>query len=164
MGQYYVIANIDKKQFINPHVFGDGIKLLEFGASGCGAMTGLAVLLANSNNRGGGDLRSDNKIIGSWAGDRIVVAGDYAEMKDPGEGKVSSKRTLYMICHDPQSGDPDFKDISMEVVSALAEDEYIAQNMASALTYKDNEDMKAYPKVIYDAFVTKRMTDMASGR
>jgi cytoskeletal protein CcmA (bactofilin family) len=48
-------------------------------------MQGLAILLAHSNDRGGGDLRCSGKsipeeltsLVGSWAGDRIVVAGDY---------------------------------------------------------------------------------------
>jgi len=40
-------------------------------------------LLANSNGRGGGDaLKHD--LVGSWAGDRIVVQGDYAEPTDKG--------------------------------------------------------------------------------
>ena len=64
MGQYYSIVNIDKKEFICPHKFGDGIKLKEFGCSGCGAMTGLAILLADGNGRGGGSVCSDNPIIG----------------------------------------------------------------------------------------------------
>ena len=46
MGQYYIIVNLDKKQFIHPHKFGDGIKLLEFADSTPGTMTALAVLLA----------------------------------------------------------------------------------------------------------------------
>ena len=82
MGQYYYIVNCDKKQYLHPHKFGDGLKLLEFGCSSDGTMTGLAVLLADGNGRGGGDLHSKNPIIGSWAGDRIVIAGDYA---DPGK-------------------------------------------------------------------------------
>jgi hypothetical protein len=36
MGQYYLIVNLDKKQYLHPHRFGDGLKLLEFGASGGG--------------------------------------------------------------------------------------------------------------------------------
>ena len=79
MGQYYLIVNVDKGEYLNPHRFGDGLKLLEFGPSGSGTMTGLAVLLADGNGRGGGDLGSDHPIIGSWAGNRIVVAGDYAD-------------------------------------------------------------------------------------
>jgi len=81
MGQYYIIVNLDKKQFIDPCKFGDGWKLIEFADSTPGTMTALAVLLANGNGRGGGDLDSNDPIIGSWAGDRIVIAGDYA---DPG--------------------------------------------------------------------------------
>jgi hypothetical protein len=79
MGQYYVIVNLDKHQYINPHNFGEGAKLMDFGASSGGAMTALAVLLADGNGRGGGDLYSNDPIIGSWAGDRIVVAGDYGD-------------------------------------------------------------------------------------
>jgi hypothetical protein len=79
MGQYYLIVNLDKKEYLRPHAFGDGAKLLEFGASANGAMTGLSILLADGNGRGGGDLHSKNPIIGSWAGDRIVITGDYAD-------------------------------------------------------------------------------------
>lgn len=79
MGQYYRIVNPKKRQYLHAHKFGDCLGLLEFGSSGSGTMLGLAVLLASSNGRGGGDLNSDNPIIGSWAGDPIVIAGDYAD-------------------------------------------------------------------------------------
>lgn len=79
MGQYYKVANLDKKQIIHPHRFDDGMKLREFGCSSLGTMTGLAILLAVGNGQGGGDLRSNHPIIGSWAGDRIAIVGDSAE-------------------------------------------------------------------------------------
>jgi len=79
MGQYYLIANIDKKEYIHPHKFDDGMKLMEFGQSCSGTLTGLTILLADGNGRGGGDIDSDDPIIGSWAGDRIVITGDYAD-------------------------------------------------------------------------------------
>ena len=82
MGQYYRVMNVTKKQYMKPHDFGEGAKLMEFSMSNGGIMTALAVLLANSNGRGGGDIRSDDPLIGSWAGDRIVVCGDYAESAD----------------------------------------------------------------------------------
>ena len=78
MGQYYKICNLDQKEYLHPHKFGDGMKLLEFGCSSSGTMTALAVLLAEGNGRGGGDLNYDHPLIGSWAGDRIVIMGDYA--------------------------------------------------------------------------------------
>lgn len=76
MGQYYYVVSIDSEQYLHPYNFGSGLKLMEFGNDGQSVLTALAVLLAD-NNSGGGSLHSDDPIIGSWAGDRIVVAGDY---------------------------------------------------------------------------------------
>jgi len=87
MGQYHYIVNLDRKEFIHPHHLGDGLKLMEFGNGAGGTMTALAILLAASNGRGGGDLHVDASHpavgrIGSWAGDRIAIVGDYAEDTD----------------------------------------------------------------------------------
>src|ERR1700687_4252781 len=96
MGQYYCVVNLNKRQYLNPHKFGDGMKLLEFGSSGEGTMCGLAILLASGNNRGGGDLHSDHPIIGSWAGDRIVIAGDYGGAHKHVPTKL--RKPLYEVC------------------------------------------------------------------
>lgn len=82
MGQYHYVVNLDKRQYLHPHCFGDGLKLMEFGCSRDGTMTALAVLLAEQNGRGGGDINSQDPLVGSWAGDRIAIVGDYAEPKD----------------------------------------------------------------------------------
>ena len=82
MGQYHCVYNTDKKEYLHPHRLGDGLKLLEF----CESTTSKALcyLLANSNGRGGGDIRSNSDYYkGRWAGDRIVIQGDYAEKDDP---------------------------------------------------------------------------------
>lgn len=103
MGQYHAIYNLSKKEVYGP-VTG-GVKLLEQAGS-YPTMAGLLVLLANSNGRGGGDLsvyaeKHDPKtykpiytleekaqqdaidlISGRWAGDKIVIQGDYAEKGD----------------------------------------------------------------------------------
>jgi len=79
MGQAYIIVNTAKKQYIRPHRFGDGYKLCEFGASGGGTMFALAALLARGNGGGGGDIRSKDPLIGSWAGDPIMVLGQYTD-------------------------------------------------------------------------------------
>jgi hypothetical protein len=124
MGQYYMIMNLDKKEYIDPHAFGDGLKLLEFGSSGDGAMCGLAILLADGNNRGGGDLHSDDPVIGSWAGDRIVIGGDYAD-----DGKFldgfehESDETLYSYA------DVHFTDISKKVIAAMKQDGYLKSSL-----------------------------------
>jgi len=128
MGQYYLIVNIDKKEYIYPHKFGDGLKLLEFGASACGTMTGLAILLSDGNGRGGGDVRSDNPIIGSWAGDRIVISGDYAD-----EGKFTPDSPVNLCDYAEQH----FKDISEAVITAMCDDSFLKERLRDAPFAKD---------------------------
>lgn len=120
MGQYYYTVNLDKKEYLHPHRFGDGIKLMEFGSSGGSTMLGLAILLADGNGRGLGDLRSENPIIGSWAGDRIVIAGDYA---DDGKFVDTASGNLYRVASES------FKDVSDSVIMALLDDTYTRQDI-----------------------------------
>lgn len=95
MGQYYYVYNKTKKEYLHPHELDSGLKLLEMSCN-CDFSSILFTLLANSNGRGGGDLcRSifDEKgnykdtispeFSGRWAGDEIVVQGDYAKQDDP---------------------------------------------------------------------------------
>lgn len=141
MGQYHTVYNVDKKEMIEPHSMGDGAKLLEWGCGGL-TSTGLALLLCNSNGRGGGDLnvykeyakkkdgtygykpftaeqkkyvKAIEKVAGRWAGDRIVVQGDYAKYGDPG-----------YISADELTA---YKNISDEVIAALEADEYIRERI-----------------------------------
>jgi hypothetical protein len=133
MGQYYVIANLDKREFISPSSFLDGVKLMEFSLSGNGVLSGLSVLLASSNGEGGGDLDVESSwddIPGRWAGDRIVVAGDYDNNKaSPGFG-------IYDMCGERtdmeqllQAGGQldNFVDISSRVLGALLCDDWFRQ-------------------------------------
>ena len=132
MGQYYVVINLDKQEFLKTYKFNDGAKLLEFGCSADGTMTALAVLLSDGNGRGGGDLHSEDPIIGSWSGDRIVIAGDYAD-----EGKFLKKEQIlkYLMLNDEDQDIPNlftyahkyFKDISEKVLTAMLDDQYILE-------------------------------------
>lgn len=96
MGQYHEVVNLDKHEKLHPHALGDGLKLMEFGCSGDGTMTALAILLAGSckgGARGGGDFEHvhpmSSVLAGRWAGDRIAIIGDYAEDGDvPGMTKA----------------------------------------------------------------------------
>ena len=73
------------KFYICPHKFGSGLKLMEFSNDTHGPLQALAILLSNGNGQGGGDLGTDGltedeqALIGSWAGDPVIVAGDYGE-------------------------------------------------------------------------------------
>lgn len=91
MGQYFLVANLNKLEYIHPHQFDDGAKLQEFSSSSMGTMTALALLLRRSDDCSGWpfDQRVDGlRRIGSWAGDRIVIIGDgdqsgfYADVKE----------------------------------------------------------------------------------
>ena len=133
MGQYYKVVNTTKGQYLDPHTFGSGAKLMEFSSDGMSIMQGLAILLADGNNRGGGDLYSDNPLIGSWAGDSVIVTGDYAD-----EGKFvpvkNRKENLYKYAHD------NYEDISEEVICCLCEDSWWKQEFYNQWKAQNFED------------------------
>lgn len=120
MGQYFIVVNLDKKQFLHPHRLGDGLKLMEFGCSGCGTMTALAVLLADSNGRGGGDFPADDPLVGSWAGDRIVITGDYGD-----EGRFVKQKNMNLY----QVASEEYINISDSVREMLCKDPYIKSSV-----------------------------------
>lgn len=95
MVQYHLTVNLDKREYLHPHRLGDGLKLLEQANSKGGIMVALHILLACSNNRGGGDFPGNDQLIGSWAGDRIAIIGDYAKAADLPEHNASN---IYYLC------------------------------------------------------------------
>lgn len=102
MGQYHLLVNLDKRQYVHPHQMGDGLKLMEFGMSGDGGvMTACALLLASAckgGQRGGGDIHADIEgTVGAWAGDRIAIVGDYGEPEDLPDGNGD---LIYSACSD----------------------------------------------------------------
>lgn len=102
MGQYHQLINYTKKEVVNPHKLGDGLKLWEW--SDFGMLRAIQALLAVSNGRGGGDLTDDtevppmgiNKLVGRWAGDKIAIVGDYAEVGDLPWAKKSSPNFMWL--------------------------------------------------------------------
>ena len=166
MGQYYKVVNITKKEYLSPFTFGDGMKLMEFASAGCGTLAGLAVLLSSGNGRGGGDLRSEDRIIGSWAGDKIVIAGDYGDEKkyvtkkdceglkdDDGKALEHSKVNLYHIVSEK------YKDVSIETIKALMDDDFIKNEIKNQVKQGYNKigadilkvhdtKMKNYPTIL----------------
>jgi hypothetical protein len=128
MGQYYKIVNVDKKEYLKPWTFNDGAKLLEFGCSSFSSLTALSILLADGNGRGGGDFMVEDKLVGSWAGDRIVIAGDYA---DEGKFIEVEKQVREKLIKDGNNSnlysfaEEHFKDISKKVLQLMLQDDYI---------------------------------------
>jgi hypothetical protein len=126
MGQYYLIVNLDKRQFLHPHRCGDGLHLLDIAPSGTGTLTALAILLADGNGRCFGDVRSPNPVIGSWAGDRIVIAGEYA---DDGKFTDDPARNLYHLARD------EYEDVSRLALRAMADDPSLAEAMKRSMSW-----------------------------
>lgn len=175
MGQYYKIINLDKKEYLHPHAFGNGLKLLEFGCSADGVLTGLAILLADGNGRGNGDLDTVTyrggafkpkkyqrveyeweldgkkhriivpKIVGSWAGDKVVISGDYSDKGKfiPEDRKFTEKEREMLLNYYTEvycrnlEGTKDinlytyaslfFKEISAKVLEAMKDDYYLKE-------------------------------------
>lgn len=84
MGQYWIVTNHTKREFLNPHKFGDGLKFREFAGSGSGTLAGLAYLLADpsSMGEGGGDMKSAGPSCGKWIGNNIEISGDYSHKRN----------------------------------------------------------------------------------
>lgn len=166
MGQYYKIANLTKREFINPHTFGDGIKLMEFAMNSGGIMSALAILLASSNGCGGGDLHLTDKspwkgVPGRWAGDRIVVAGDYDDNPDsPGCGVYSAcctEPTALEELVEASGEEVAWRDISHLILGCLLEDPWFLQDFLKLpepgsdgdtrwRDYKDKEQRTSWKK------------------
>lgn len=89
MGQYFKAVNTDKKEYVCPWCIGGGAKLWEWAANPEGAI--LTLLLRKSDEGGGGDFYGYHKgcaeggpigcelspVAGRWAGDRVIMLGDY---------------------------------------------------------------------------------------
>ena len=137
MGQYWKIVNLDKREYIDPHKLGSGMKLWEQLVNTPGVGAALIILCAAMPKppcrpRGGGDLKLDNDVarrtIGRWAGDRVCLVGEYAEDSDlpcfPGFSN------LYSLCvpvseiddsdeEDKRTADQLFTDVSDGVCAII---------------------------------------------
>lgn len=82
MGQYHILVNLDKREYVVPHGLGLGLKQREHNGAFDGTLAdALYFLTMTSPARGGGDY-PQTAISGQWAGDRCIVLGDYTEDSD----------------------------------------------------------------------------------
>ena len=110
MGQYFIIANTTKKEFLHPHYFGQGLKFAEFPSDGVGAMTALAHLLGQSTDHSG--MMYNPEITGKWIGDHVVIVGDYDETH------------IYRDAMSPSEGESEYTNISEKLVAHLKNDSF----------------------------------------
>jgi hypothetical protein len=112
MGQSYLLANLDKKEFIDPHGLGDGSKLWEFAFRDHGPTNvAIALLLAKRSTFSGADLELVGGRAGSWCGNRIAIVGLY---DDPLPGR---KENLFEVI--TGMGSEGYANISIEVVEMV---------------------------------------------
>ena len=131
MGQYYLICNLDKREYLHPSRWNEGMKAREWLWSGT-LSRALSVLLIDGDGRGGGDANCS--FSGRWAGDRIAIAGDYGDdgkftvgnasadfvyriTANAEEAKTLEEVNLYRLASE------DYTEISKEVIDALNEKE-----------------------------------------
>jgi len=120
MGQYFMPVNYDKKQFLHPHKFGDGLKATEF-IGGRGTMSALGFLLASPLDQSGDFSMPDDmqmpydseQLAGSWAGDRIEILGDYHDtnIRKPDDA-------TYAMIRDQENDWEDISELMWNIVEA----------------------------------------------
>jgi hypothetical protein len=112
MGQYHLLVNSDKKEFVNPRMLDMGMKQIEH----CGFLGDLPLiqylLTTASPGRGGGDfkLEDNREFIGRWAGDRVFILGDYTEENDV--PKVRAAHKFWLAIHAKETNWTDISGIA----------------------------------------------------
>lgn len=126
MGQYFKIVNVDKKEVVDPFELWEGSKFWELCANNIGRL--LVYLLRKSSETGGGDVNNPEELefCGRWAGDRIVVVGDYDESK------------LYFIAEK-------FRDISIEAAREFNKFIEIEDRKFSKIVFEEDGTRKLVP-------------------
>lgn len=158
MGQYYRVVNVTKRQVINPSIFNDGVKIMEFGTSGDGTMFAMALLMSDGYGGGcGEEIKSD--LVGSWAGDMVVVAGDYGEPYNfvPREDE---RKLLHDSIID-QARRQDIADKSNDIIVDYAEKSANLYEWSKAFCEDISE--QAYAMIIQDRFVQQAGSKKEAG-
>lgn len=95
MGQYHILVNLDKREYVHPHELGLGLKQYEHTGFEGSLSDAMYLLSMSSPESGGGDFPKIENVSGRWCGDRIVIVGDYTpENAIP---NVPDSHTLYEI-------------------------------------------------------------------
>ena len=102
MGQYHLLVNVDKREYLDTSSIALGSKQWEHTGDYRYPLVGsladaMYILTMTSPGRGGGDLPTTD-ISGRWAGDRVMIVGDYTEDEDLPANFMASQ--LYSLAHD----------------------------------------------------------------
>lgn len=128
MGQYFKIVNASKKEFIDIGDLGENNKYYYVGQGLNGIALGRLLMSGGDDwskefYRIYGHPQEDRLYFGAWAGDKIVVAGDY-DQADTNGIKSSFEGETGQNLYDRVEVDNQYKDITVEVIEWLAKDSY----------------------------------------
>jgi hypothetical protein len=133
VGQYHILVNIDKQEWVDPHGLGLGSKQWEGQVGSEGSLAdAMYVLTMTSPDSGGGDLPFTD-ISGRWCGDRVLIVGDYTK-PDAVQGFVGAD-AIYQLA----TQSPDYKNITGEVRDAFTkiyEMVFVQENIGSHTFWK----------------------------
>ena len=146
MGQYFKIVNKTKKQVLEPMTFGSGCKHGEIvcNADRGSVLQALGHLITTCSGGWGEWDESTSKFIrykGTWAGDEIIMVGDYHESK------------LY----DKSCNARWYKDISEEVMFELLHERM--PNYDDDLTCQTEKNRKAHTKGFRFSWIGQDLRD-----
>ncbi len=138
MGQYHIVVNFDKYEYIHPHTLGCGLKLVEQIGQSPGTPAALFLLLSSPHRRGGGDFVDANPdVVGRWAGDRIAVIGDYAEDGDIPRFPKKRLARLYDRVLSPSSKWTDISEIVAHELARIFDGRWVGEGWRNFV--KDEE-------------------------
>ena len=154
MSQQFRIVNVTKHEFIDPASFGALPTLLSLASAKLPA-TALMVLMANSlgqvRHYGRDDLKSTSAVPGSWAGDTIIMAGEYADLSCVGEEECrlpdASNINLHNRCvpfHENTTSEVPWSaqitDITPSIMAALMDDSQLETDLRESISTSGSEN------------------------
>jgi hypothetical protein len=122
MGQYFIVVNPVKKQYIDAGRFGENIKRSGILVGEHAAAVGL--LLCDAEHPS-----NTHPLVGSWVGDPVIITGDYAPPNPAGiltTTQDNPGRNLYQLAEE------EFEDISQQtILMLLSEGEWHADDLVN---------------------------------
>lgn len=120
MGQYYKPMNIDKKQYVYSHDYGNGLKLMEHSWIGNDFVGAVESLLVKG---------------GAWYMDRIVWGGDYADHELDESGNDTGTNLFGLIDDDTQKLRPNVPKRKFRYIVNLDTREFVDKNKVPVSEY-----------------------------
>lgn len=173
MGQYHVLVNLSKREFVHPYSLGDLFKLREMANTPAGMGVAMMILLTCSSGRGGGDFPGDS-VVGRWAGDRVALVGDYAEDDDlPAEFEAS---VIFGLCRRegeedddeiilaPASSYADISDLVKPVIEAVCDMKFEPGKTPGVVAKRDLSTGKLISPALCPDFIIGTGTDYTIGK